>query len=356
MGKIKLFIRCVASSFRADWVLYIFITLGMVVSTTMLFFFEQFYFLESDQLRSNVYEHNRVTFLFSDTNQFAELSDFIGNSGLATDLLFRCSRESDLGTNEIASMSGSHTYSSDRILAGTFRAKEGEFIASERFRQRVYQKMKTQIRIGSQIQLNTPLVCSGIVLTNDFDILVDFKTFLSIDAANLFTMTYIFGSNTEIQQVDLLNQQIIERFRPISTIRPEQTSSFSLWKLMFALGPNLLILGVGIINYFFIYAFLLKRRLYPYSIFKLCGLTNRATAGCLLGEMLVLFTLSFGLGISIYLLLAAWIAPGGFSHFGLTLASSYPLLLLINLVQFAIISRGLVFKSCVDMYRESEAQ
>lgn len=359
MGKIRLLCKSVKANLRADFILYIFVMVGMIICVTMFFVFGRFYFSESKELHDKSFYQNRVSFLFTDSAKFKELSDDLLKSDLVSDIMMSCTRQSDFGENEIAYFQGSYRYPTDRVAAGNSNAKNGYFIMSERFRQRVFQKTKKNILLGSKINVGNNVVeCGGIVLTNDFDLLVDKQIFFDIDSARQYKLTYVFEGGTSIAKVDELNASVSKKYTPIAIIRPEKTSKFTLWGLLFALGPNFLIIVVSMINHFFIYSFLLRRRLYTYSIFKLCGLSNIYTAAFLFSEILILFTISFIASIPIYLFSSALITDKAINISDLITQFSYayPILLVINTLLFIIVAHGVISKNCIELYRESVVQ
>jgi len=359
MGKIRLLCKSVKANLKTDFILYIFVMIGMIICVTMFFVFGRFYFTESSELRDKSFYQNRVSFLFNDSTKFKELSDDLLKSNLISDIIMSCIRQSDFGANEVAYFQGSYKYPTDRVAAGNTNAKSGCFIMSERFRQRVFQETKNNILLGSKVNVGNSVVeCDGIVLTNDFDLLVDKQTFFNINSAQQYKLTYVFKDYTKITEIDALNESVFEKYAPNSIIRPEKTSKFTLWGLLFALGPNLLIIVISMVNHFFIYSFLLKRRLYTYSILKLCGLSNIYTATFLFSEMLIMFTISFIMSIPIYIYSSIFITNKAMSMIELItqFGYAYPILLIINTLLFIIVAHGIISKNCIRLYRESVVQ
>ena len=66
------------------------------------------------------------------------------------------------------------------------------------------------------------------------------------------------------------------------------------------LGGVLVLLIIAIINYMFLYQFLLTKRTYLYGIYKVCGMSNCQVLGILFVELLGMLMISYAAAMLLY--------------------------------------------------------
>lgn len=354
----RLFIILLNSSVRARLTIYLLMVIGMIISNILLMVFGDLYFQSNSKLKEQEFSTNRTSFLFYTKPDFVALSDKIENEIGINNMIFSCKCQSDIGITRIVAYNNLSIFKKSRITSGTIdkEIKRGSFICASEYALRMAEEHNIKIKVGTKISIGkAEFICSGIYLTNDFDILISKEDFAFVDKAAEYSFTYIFNDKVSIKRLNSINKYIDENYNPISIAYPKQTRNFTIWGLLSDLGYNLFLVLIAMINFIFIYVFLIKKRCYAYSILKLCGLTAGKTKCLLLFESEIIFLLSFVISIPLYCFFSPLISGFIFlySHFIYQLVYSFFILQIFNILIFTIATGRMARKNPIELLRES---
>lgn len=355
---IKLFKTLFINNIRSKPVIYLLILIGMLISNTLLLIFGDLYFRSSSELLDQEFITNRVSFVFYSKPDFAALSSKVKGMSSVYNTIYSCQRQNENGITKISAYHNGENLLKSRFLSGGIdeNVDEGNFICSSEYAMKIENEKQTIIKVGTKINIdNKELICSGIYLTNDFDILISANDMCKIEKALQYSFTYVFSNNASIRELNQLNADIQDEFKPAFSSYPQSTHSFTLWGLLAELGPNVLLVLIAVVNYMFIYVFLIKKRFYSYSILKFCGLSAAKTRLILFLESECLFIISYLISIPVYLLISPLISGSSiiYSVLSYQLVFSFLIMQVFNLIVSLLVTANVVRKNPIELLRES---
>lgn len=358
MQKFKFAVKSILNCYKSEKFLYFFLIIGLVISSLLLFVFGNYYFTDSQNLRELDKQNNRVIINLNDNNELKKISQFLSSKEDITNSTFEATIMNDSGSIRVAATQ-KIDFDPQRILVASPNGlKDGEFFISNQFAKYLEESTNKELKanIGTKMKIaNLQLSCSGIIHTEEFDVLLSQSDFLKLSGIQFYTLIYNFENGTPLSKIIQLNSQIKKEFKITAISMPSETTSFSFWGLLDILGANTIFLIMSLLNCFFLYAYSIKRRYYMYSIYKLYGLNNLQTALLVVFEMTVLFFIAFGLALPIFYffvnpILVNTISIGTFFY---QIKYSFILLFVLNILFSLLFSRKLIKSTAIALYYES---
>lgn len=353
----RLFRILLINNIRSKPVIYLLILIGMLISSTLLLIFGDLYFRSSSALLDQEFVTNRVTYVFYSKPDYQALASKVQNVQYINNAIYSCQRQSEDGITRISAYQNGGNLLKSRFLSGGIdkNVDEKNFICSSEYAQKMKNEKQIIIKVGTKISIDDQeLVCSGIYLTNDFDILVSTNSMFKIEKALQYSFSYVFNNSISIRELDQISSDIQEEFNPVFTSYPQATHNFTLWGLLSELGPNLLLVLIAVVNYLFIYVFLIKKRFYSYSILKFCGLSASKTRLILLLESECLFIVSYFISIPVYLMISPLISGYSIVYpiLSYQLLFSFFIMQVFNIIISLIATANIVSKNSIELLRE----
>lgn len=215
--------------------------------------------------------------------------------------------------------------------------------------------LQSNIKIGDYFNIkNSVLKCIGTISSNEYDILIPFRTFTKHNFEKV-KVEFIFRNGASLLDIENINNNITNKYSPTSVLRPNNSIGFNVWDFLSDMSDILILLIISIINYLFIYKFLLSKRLLIYSIFKLCGLSKRKIMFMLLFELVFFFIISTVISFIIYILYLLVVNEMRlFTSLLYEVGISFIVNLILNLFMFMSTLIKVTSKSTIELKREGE--
>ena len=351
---IKLFFKILKSFIKQEKTLTLLIVLGMIVCNISILFFTNAYFSDLDEASKKEKEQNQVGFIITkDLFGFDETANLFSGKDFVQNWSYRMAITPDNMSIDIIAYGRDSGLDKKQFLAGEniTNNEECKFVCSEKFNQSFFSKYGVMITVGYQLELNDVLLeCSGIVASNDFDLLVPMSTFGQIDVSEI-NLTYYFKNNASQIEVEKLNSEIIEVLNPINVIRNERVYKYSFNEFLDNISNIIVFLIIAVLNYMFIYAYIINSRNKIYSILKIEGLTTPNLAIFALSELFILHNFAVICAMLIYLPFVCM----KISVIAILTQTGYMwgLMAIINVVLYLVISLPEVIKQPIVLYREA---
>lgn len=85
---------------------------------------------------------------------------------------------------------------------------DGTFICGSEYAYRVESEKNIKIKVGSKINIDDmEMICSGIYLTSDFDILISESDINKIEKATQYSFAYVFNNKKSISDLESLKRK-----------------------------------------------------------------------------------------------------------------------------------------------------
>ena len=303
------------------------------------------------------YNENRMNYTFSGADKLREVVDDVRQIDGVEEVYLRGETEEGI---DILTGTCMPRITENGVMTGIWPEKldDGEFVASLkvlsdlRYASPDNESLSDYMASGEKISISgKELVC--VAETGDIDEFIlsqnDFIEICNIDNIDRIDMYYIYEDGfTEIKK-----QEVTEKIKEIKTpVSIEQQETMKGYKFSeFMEQTQSLILGaiIAILNAMFLYINILERRIPAYSILKLQGLSNAKLRVMLFSEFILLFLLSFAIGICLYVV-AVKISDGVLYNTLYSGLYTFLMLFCINMVIFAIVSWKLVRRQPFEIY------
>ena len=356
MKKIKYSIKTLLAFFSSERLILIIIIFAMVIcNVVFLLFTNQFY---NDKLQASNMEsiQNKMEFQFADFNKndYLDFLNLTRQYGVIRNIIVSTSATED-SSIQLCAYDNLYEIGDRQITMGELLSSNSDmthFIGSEKLNLYLLSQYGQNLTNGYKLTLNDYIVsCKGIVATNEFDVLVSTDLFFNIKPKNL-SITYLFAAGTSQFELEELNNKIIDGFSPDNVIRPNIVFQYSFLNFLQNAKVIILYLLIAIMNYSFVYMYLIKKRLKVYGILKLYGLSNKKYFAILCGELLSIFSIVFLFSFVIYYFFCMFIGydyPCVVTQFSF----SFLVMLLLNIVIFFPIVILNVIKTPIKQYKGS---
>lgn len=311
------------------------VILSMVLCNLVVLYFSNMYFIDVEKSSKKETEENQVHIMFdydalSQTNVKSTLEqcDFVDSFEVSSQI------KTDRINFQLVAYSDDRSFEQRQILAGIpFDCLQTErFWCSEKFNHNFNVAYNTMITLDKKINFNDKsLTCAGIIATNDFDILTSINDFDEMDIDNM-KLVYRFDRDTSQIEIDEFNNFIIEEYSPIGIIRPERSYNYSFFSFLEDMSAIVLFLAIAVLNYLFIFSYMLSKRKKTFAIEKMLGLTS-----------VKIFLISL-IEYVIFILIASLISSVLYAPF-LWLDNN-----LVHKVNFYVYTNALIFTANLIMY------
>lgn len=353
---------------RSEKMLSFLILLGMVMCDTVFLVFGNVFWSDAGSNAYEIYKNNVVTFSFDELDidgflEMAEEGDYITSA-------FFSFTGTDVEGHPVTVSAYSPPFDAagQRIRLGHGLAGiAGECVVSDRYAKREAPALSGDI-IGRELHFaGAGWSCAGLIApgaADDFDILVNLEDFKAcvqnqgnqVNQGNQITAGFRYENGASLVEVRRLAGLIGEEFHAGTVSVPSRTAGVGLGEFLSDMSEMLLLLVIAVINYMFLYRFLLEKRRYAYGIFKLQGMDNCLVLASLCAELLMFLAAAFAVSLLLYL--------GGtalFGQLGTVMQHapefwfSFVIIGAINLLFFGLAAFKLARSSPAELVRESVA-
>ncbi len=357
MARIVFVFKNIVYFFKSEKMLSFLIMLGMVVCDTIFFVFGNVFWSDAKSNEYEIYKNNVVTFQFNvlDLDKFLEVTE--GKDYITSTFFSHTEFEEENLPITIAAYSPSFDAAGQRIRLGHgLTGTNTECVVSDQYLQRENSTLPGS-KIGREFHfLEIDWTCIGIIapsMADNFDILVnltDFKAYVE----NQITAGFRFEKGTSLMEVHQFANRLKEEFHADFVAVPSRTAGVGFWEFLSDMSGMLVLLMIAIINYMFLYRFLLEKRMYVYGIFKLQGMDIGLTLAGLCVEMLIFLIVAFSASLFLYF--------GGTVLFGQMstvmqhmpeFCFSFLIIGALNLIFLGLAAAKLIRSSPVELIRES---
>lgn len=360
MAKILFVIKNMIYFIKSEKILSVLILLGMVVCDTIFLVFGNVFWSDAKSNEYEIYKNNVVTLGIDalDIDRFLETTE---SQDYVTTVFFRYT-ESDAENLPVTISAYHPSFDPDgqRIRLGHgLTGNSTECVVSDQYLRRDSSALSGSV-IGREFRfLDTDWTCAGIIapsMADDFDILInmaDLKAHIK-NQENQITAGFRYEKGTSLVEIRQFADRLKEEFHADFAAVPSRTAGVGFGEFLSDMSGMLLLLVIAVINYMFLYRFLLQKRMYVYGIFKLHGMDNCLTLAGLCAEMLIFLAAAFSFSLLLYL--------GGtalFGQLGTVMQHapefwfSFVIISVINLFFFGLAAVKLIRSSPVELIRES---
>lgn len=360
MAKILFVLKNIIYFLKSEKILSVLILLGMAVCDTIFLVFGNVFWSDAKSNEYEIYKNNVVTLGIDalDIDRFLETT---GSRDYVTSVFFRYT-ESDAENRSVTISAYHPSFDPDgqRIRLGHGLTGDSmECLVSDRYLRRDSSTLSGS-KIGKEFHfLDTDWTCAGITapsMADDFDILInmaDFKAFIK-NRENQITAGFRYENGTSLVEIHQFANRLKEEFHADFAAVPSGTAGVGFGEFFSDMSGMLLLLVIAVINYMFLYRFLLEKRMYVYGIFKLHGMDNRLTLIGLCVEMLIFLAAAFSFSLLLYF---GGTALSGRMDTVMQHAPefwfSFVIISVINLFFFGLAAVKLIRSSPVELIRES---
>lgn len=357
MARVVFIFKNIIFFLKSEKLLSFLILIGMVVCDIIFLVFGNVFWSDTKSNEYEIYKNNVVTFRFNilDLDKFLEMTE---SKDYITSIFFSYT-EFDEGKLPItiSAYSPSFDASGQRIRLGHgLTGASTECVVSDQYLQRENPALPGS-EIGKEFHfLGIDWACVGIIApstADNFDILINITDF-KVHVQNQITAGFRYEKGTSLIEVHEFANRLKEEFHADFAAIPSKTVGVGFGEFLSDMSGMLVLLIIAIINYMFLYRFLLERRMYVYGIFKLQGMNNCLTLIGLCVEMLFFLIASYSFSLLFYF--------GGTVLFGQmsTVMQHVPefffsflMIGAINLIFFGLAAAKLICSSPVELIRES---
>lgn len=368
--------------FQSEKILSVLILLGMMVCDMIFLIFGNIYWSDAKTNEYEIYKNNVVTLRFnsSDIDRFLNMT---GDRNYITYTFFKYTEHE--GTDQAVIISAyrpSYDPKGQRIRLGHGLTGTGMecMMSDDRYRTLEISgspwnkdfpwnnglpenngfsgnNEKGEETGGKFHFLGADWTCTGVIappgMADNFDFLInlsDFQTYVQ----GVITAGFRYENGTSLVEIQKFANEMKQELLADSVTVPSKTAGIGFKEFLSDMSGMLTLLVIAIINYMFLYRFLLEKRMYTYGIYKLHGMDNRLTLTGLCAEMLIFLIAAFAFSLLLYF--------GGIAllgQMGTVLQHvrefwfSFIIISVINLFFFGLTTVKLIRSSPVELIRES---
>lgn len=360
MAKAVFVIKSIIFFLISEKTLSLLILLGMVVCDTIFLVFGNVFWSDARSNEYDIYKNNVVTFEFDslDIDRFLEMTE---SRDYVTSAFFSCTElDGECLPVTISAYSPPFDAAGKRIRIGHGLTGAGaECVVSDRYLQRQGPVLSGGVA-GKEFRfLGTDWTCTGMIapsMADNFDFLVNMADFIVRikNQENKITAGFRYENGASLMEIRQFADLIKEEFHADFASVPSGTVGVGFGKFLSDMSEMLVLLVTAIINYMFLYRFLLRKRMYAYGIFKLQGMDNCLVLAGLCAELLLFLAAAFSLSLLLYLGGTALFGQmGTVLRHGSEFLFSFIIIGAINLFFFGLAAVKLVRSSPVELIRES---
>lgn len=360
MARVLFVLKNMIYFFRSEKILSVLILLGMVVCDTIFLVFGNVFWSDAKSNEYEIYKNNVVTLGIDalDIDRFLETT---GSRGYVTSAFFRYT-ESDAENMSVTVSAYHPSFDPDgqRIRLGHgLTGADSECVVSDRYLRRESSALSGSV-IGRKFHfMDTDWTCTGIIapsMADDFDILIDMADFKAHikNQDNRITAGFRYENGTSLVEIQQFADYLKEEFHADFAAVPSGTAGVGFGEFLSDMSGMLILLVTAIINYMFLYRFLLQKRMYVYGIFKLQGMDNCLTLIGLCVEMMIFLASAFAFSLLLYFVgIALFGQMGTVMQHAPEFWFSFVIISVINLFFFGLAAVKLIRSSPVELIRES---
>ncbi len=359
MTRISFIFKNIIYFFKSEKILSVLILLGMILCDTIFLVFGNIFWSDVKSNEFEIYKNNVVTLQF-DSLYMDRFLEMTGGRDYITSAFFRYTEPDVTGIPvTISAYSPSFDPDGQRIRLGHGLTGAGrECMVNNRYLQQESSALSGSA-IGREFHfLDADWTCAGIIapsMADDFDFLInlaDFKAYIK-NPENQITAGFRYEKGASLREVHQFADLLKEEFHADFVAVPSKTAGVGFGEFLSDMSGMLVLLVIAVINYMFLYRFLLEKRMYVYGIFKLQGMDNCLTLAGLCVELLIFLAAAFALSLLLYL---SWTALLGQTGTVMQHAPefwfSFVIISVINLFFFGLAAVKLIRSSPVELIRE----
>lgn len=357
MAKVLFIFKNITYFFRSEKTLSLLILLGMVICDMIFLVFGNVFWSDAKSNAYEIYKNNVVT-LGMDASDIDKFLEETGSRTYITSTFFRYTAldEENMPVT-ISAYYPSFDPNEQRIRLGHGLTGDSmECVVNDWYLRKKSSSLSGNV-IGSEFHFGDSIwTCMGIIApsaADDFDILVSMEDFKE-HAEHQITAGFRYENGTSLIEIQEFANRLKEEFHADFASVPSKTAGVGFGEFLSDMSGMLILLIISIINYMFLYRFLLEKRMYVYGIFKLQGMDNFLTLTGLCAEMLIFLVVSFAFSLLVYC--------GGtalLGQFGTVIQHapefwfSFLIISVINLFFFGLAAKKLICSSPIKLIKES---
>lgn len=357
MAKVLFVFKNIIYFFNSEKTLSLLILLGMIVCDTIFLVFGNVFWSDAKSNAYEIYKNNVVT-LGIDASDIDKFLEAAGSQNYITSAFFRYTAldEENIPIT-ISAYDPPFDPDGQRIRLGhELTPVSLECVVNDQ-----YLRQKGSVLSGSVIGstfhfLDSGWTCTGIIApstADDFDILISMADFKE-HVEHQVTAGFRYENGASLIEVQTFANGLKEEFHADFATVPSKTAGVGLGEFLSDMSGMLVLLVIAIINYMFLYRFLLEKRMYVYGIFKLQGMDNCLTLTGLCAEMLIFLVIAFSFSLLLYLGgTAVWGKTSTVMQHAPEFWFSFIIISVINLFFFGLAAVKLIRSSPIELIRES---
>ncbi len=346
---LKFIIKFIRSMQKEQKALLLFVIISMIVCNVLVINITNQYYYNKSAVSSIELLDRKVTVYYSDITDI----DKIINELNENDKILKITLWAMVNSKTVISEIKGYDYESQPLLFGKhFEGKDGTIQLHE------YEtngkidlfNEEVQVKLGS-IQFKT----TGDVMLQTTDYTISNNDFIELGKEKVFdgdfSINYQYDSSCDKQDTDKINSNLDSIKQSSDIFYTMNDYDIDMSKFIESSQTIILGLVMAIINYMFVYLFLIKNRMKNYNILKLLGFGNLKILLTMLSEMFILFVISFGIstvGYIVYLKLTT-----GYNAYIMSVSKySFVLMLILNIVIYIITVRKMIKQSPFEFYKQ----
>ncbi len=304
MTKLYFIWKNIVHSFLVEKQITILILIGMVICDIIFFVFGNVFWSDVKTRQYNEYKNNIVTFQFDflDIPLFLERAsekDFITSTFFEHTTI-----DQDGNSLTIAAYSPVFTVPNSGIRLGrNLNSSPLEFAMNDSYARTRDDRGLPSVKLKNTFRfLDNDWTLTGILspsAADGFDLFINLEDFSSYVKEGI-TASFRYRSKTSLIEIQDFSNKLQSEFHARHVTTPSKPARTTYKEFLSDMGGVLILLAIAIINYMFLYQFLLTKRTYLYGIYKAYGMSNFQTL-CILGaELSVMLIISFAFAVLLY--------------------------------------------------------
>lgn len=358
MTKLYFIWKNIIYSFLTEKNLTLLILFGMMISDVIFFVFGNAFWSGARAEEYQAYRNNVVVFQFDSLDIEAFLKR-TGSRDYITSTFFEHTVLDESGAPlKIAAYSpASGLLNAGIRLGSSLSGSPMEFAVNDSYIRAHSGSALSALRPGDRFRiLDGDWTLAGILsvsAADSFDILINLEDFRSRIREKI-TAGFRFRSGTSLLELQEFSDELRAEFQAVHVAAPSGPVRTGYGEFLSDMGGALLLLSAAVVNYMFLYRFLLTKRTYLYGIYKACGMSNFYTVCMLCAELSVMLVISYLPAMLLYsggLFLAG--RAGSPAEHGTEFVFAFFTVAALNLLFGGIAAAKLIRNSPVKLMKES---